>query len=54
MSQEGNLSLVDLEVLLRRSDLSFIKLGQWSKEWQLVSKSNPQLQIALSDPGNRA
>ena len=30
MSQEGNLSLVNLKTLFRRSDLSFIKLGQWS------------------------
>ena len=32
MSQEGNLSLVNLETLFRRSDLSFIKLVQWKKK----------------------
>ena len=32
VSQEGDLPLVNLETLLRRSDLSFIKLGQWSKK----------------------
>ena len=30
VSQEGNLSLVNLKTLFRRSDLSFIKSGQWS------------------------
>ena len=48
MSQEGNLSLVSLETLFRRRDVSFIKLGQWSKKWQVVSMSKPQLQIGLS------
>ena len=32
VSQEGNLSLVNLETLFRRSDLSFIKLVQWKKK----------------------
>ena len=49
MSQEDNWSLVNLETLLRRGDLSFIKLGQRSKKWQAVSMSKPQLQIGLSE-----
>ena len=53
VSQEGNLSLVNLELLFRRNDLSFIKLGQWSKEWQFISMSNAQMQIALSESGKR-
>ena len=32
VSQEGNLSLVNLETLFRRNDLSLIKLGQWSEK----------------------
>ena len=32
VSQKDNLSLVNLEVLFRRSDLSFIESGQWIKE----------------------
>ena len=33
----------------RGSNISFIKLGQCSKEWQFVSTSNPQQQIALGE-----
>ena len=32
VSQEGNFSLVNLEALFRRSDLTFRKLGEWSKK----------------------
>ena len=49
VSEEGNLSLVNPETLFRRSDLSFIKLGKRSKKWQVVSMSNLQLQIGLSE-----
>ena len=49
VSQESNLSLVNLETLFRRSEFSFIKLGQWSKKWQVVLISKPQLQIGLSE-----
>ena len=49
VSQESNLSLVNLETLFRRSEFLFIKLGQWSKKWQVVLISKPQLQIGLSE-----
>ena len=41
--------LVVLDTSFRRSVLSFMKLGQWSKKWHVVSISNPQLQIELSE-----
>ena len=32
VSEEGNLSLVNLEILLRRSNFSFMKLTEWGKK----------------------
>ena len=32
VSEEGNLSLVNLEIFFRRSDFSFIKLTEWGKK----------------------
>ena len=49
VSQEGRAFLVILDTSFRRSVLSFMKLGQWSKKWHVVSISNPQLQIGLSE-----
>ena len=36
VSQEGNLSFIILDTSLRRSVLSFMKLGQWSKKCHAV------------------
>ena len=41
--------LVILETFFRRCDLSFLKLGQWSKKWQVVSISKPQRQLGLRE-----
>ena len=49
VSQEGKASLVILDTSFRRSVLLFMKLEQWSKKWHVVSISNPQLQIELSE-----
>ena len=50
VSQEGNLSFVNLETLFRRSDLSFINLIQWCKKWQVVLMPNTQLPVGLNEP----
>ena len=49
VSQVGKASLVILETSFRRSVLSFVKLGQWSKKWHVDSISNQQLQIGWSE-----
>ena len=41
--------MVILDTSFRRSVLSFMKLGQCSKKWHVVSISNPQLQIELTE-----
>ena len=49
VSQVGKASLGILDTSFRRSVLSFIKLGQWSKKWHVVSIFNPQLQFGLNE-----
>ena len=46
--QEVHIFLLILKTIFR-SNLSFMKLGQWSKYWQVVSISNLQLEIGLSE-----
>ena len=46
--QECSLSVINLKTLFMRRYISFIKLEQRSKKWQIVWISKPQLQIGLS------
>ena len=46
--QEGSLSVINLKTLFMRRYISFIKLEQRSKTWQIVWISKPQLHIGLS------
>ena len=54
VSLERNLSFANFEVLFRRSDLSFIRLGQWSKNDSLFQCQMHNCRLQQLNAGNRA